>query len=112
MDAFETAATEIADLLRRRRSPVGKGSAWAAMVSQFRERGHCDFKVVEVIEDEIRKVLESMKVAELRQAWATSVSGAGDPEVAGIPAGELRRFLEPELLARVTEMAVEEAGRP
>lgn len=109
--AFESAAISIVGRVQRRRSPAGKSTVWASIVSQFGEGGHCDARLIDVVEKEIRGHLRSLRVAVLRDVWAGSELGMSDPDdVDLIPTSELRRLLEPVLLSRITEIAVDEAG--
>ncbi|MBM4061257.1 MAG: hypothetical protein FJ265_09210 [Planctomycetes bacterium] len=107
--AFEQAVTDIIDHVRDRRLTGIKGSVWSAMVAGFREHGACDGRIVDVIEDAIETHLGGLRAAEIRVLWAGCESGYDDSDAASVSASELRRFLEPEPLARITEVAGEEA---
>ena len=90
-----------------RRSPVGRGTVWSAIVQGFRKNGCCDGRLIDVVEQVIDELLRSLHVAALREIWLGSESGAADDEeqVALMPAAELRMFLETELLVAVTDAA-------
>ena len=108
---FESVTMRIVRRLRGRRSSTSQRSIWTSIVSEFADHGSCDATLIDVVEDEIRVHLQGMRVAALRATWTGSALGLTDPDdVDLIPASELRRFLAPELLARITELAAAEAA--
>ena len=111
VDDFEGAALGIVRRLRRRRNPSQQRGAWASIVSAFAASMSCDSKLLDVMEQEIAAHLRALRVVALRSVWATSDPGIGEADDAHlIPTSELRRLLAPELLARITELAVAEAA--
>src|SRR5688572_8873800 len=86
-----------------------KGSVWAAMVAGFRKQGACDACLVDVVGHAIKAHLARLPAAEIRELWAGCESGYGDSGAASVPVSQLRFFLEAELLARITEVAGDEA---
>ena len=106
---FEDAATLIVDWSRERRADGLRGSVWSEIVTRFGADGYCDASLVSVIEDKIAVHLRSLRAAELRRLWSGTESGANDPHLDCTPASELRTLLEPELLARIIEIASDEA---
>ena len=107
---FEQAATDIIDEVRNR-PRRGGNSVWESMVAGFAKQGACDMGIVNIVEEVIHAHLSRMRAPQLRSLWAGCESGFADSDAEFVPNSELRRFLEPELLARITEIAGEDARR-
>jgi hypothetical protein len=108
---YSNAVDQVIDRARQRKLPGDHHSVWDSILSQFGRDGLCDARLVDIIEEEIRAYLASLKGPSLRRIWSWAAEGmAESTDCAGVPTEQIRMFLEIDFLDCITELARDEVG--
>jgi hypothetical protein len=105
------AVDQVIDRVRQRKLPGDHHSVWDSILSQFGRDGLCDARLVDIVEEEIRAYLASLKGPSLRRLWSWAAKGmAESTDCSGVPPAQMRMFLEIDFLDCVTELARDAVG--
>jgi hypothetical protein len=108
---YANAVDQVIDRVRQRKLPGDRHSVWDSILSQFGRNGLCDARLVDIIEEEIRAYLGSLKGPSLRRLWSWAAEGmAESTDCAGVPTEQMRMFLEIDFLDCISELARDEVG--
>ncbi len=108
---YANAIDEVINRVRERKPPGDPHGVWDSIVAQFRQNGCCEIGLIDVVEEEIRAYLASVRGLSLRQLWSWSVSRLAESiDYTRVPAKQMRIDLEINFSECITELARDEAG--